>query len=344
MATDNDYKRIAGEKNTMVMVDNLDPEEIASDYGNLKLVETEVEEPAEGQALVKIHLRPLHIYDVMNFSGRVPGVPIPYIAGTEGVGTIVKSTTGKFKEGQRVVASWWPKGTWTSYTTIDESSLLAVPEGVSDEAAAQFTINPITLVGLVQTASVPEGKYLLQAAAGSALGLQLVQYAKHIGLETINIVRRPEQVAELKARGATEVIVSTEEDVVQRVKEITNGEGAWAALDPMAGTFTSTMLKSIRAGGTVYVYGVLTSDDATVKVMDMMPQHKGLRGFVERTWVNGDGPEKAQERLEFTLKLLADGVITPLKAVETYKLEDFRAAIQAQQKGPRGGRIFLSSD
>lgn len=46
-----------------------------------------------------------------------------------------------------------------------------------------------------------QGKYLIQGAAGSVLGRMLIQYAKHIGIKTINIVRRQEQIQELKDLG-----------------------------------------------------------------------------------------------------------------------------------------------
>ncbi len=55
------------------------------------------------------------------------------------------------------------------------------------------------------------------------------------------------------------------------------------------------------------------SDINNAQAMDMMPGHKGLRGFVESSWLHGDGLEKARERLELTLSLLADGVVTPPK-------------------------------
>ncbi len=47
------------------------------------------------------------------------------------------------------------------------------------------------------------------------------------------------------------------------------------------------------------------------QAMDMMPGHKGVRGFVSARWLKQDGPEQAQERLQKTLQLIADGIIAP---------------------------------
>ena len=41
-----------------------------------------------------------------------------------GVGTIAKSTSGRFREGQRVVSAGKWSGTWQEYALADESSLV----------------------------------------------------------------------------------------------------------------------------------------------------------------------------------------------------------------------------
>ncbi len=82
--------------------------------------------------------------------------------------------------------------------------------------------------------------------------------AKHRGVKTINIVRRRELGDELLALGADEVIVSTEEDVVARVKEITGGEGAYGAIECVGGELFATVTSSVRNGGTVIIYGAMS--------------------------------------------------------------------------------------
>lgn len=75
-----------------------------------------------------------------------------------------------------------------------------VPDGVADEIAAQFLVNPITIVGMLEVLQIPEGDWLVQDAAGSVLGRQMIQYAKLKGLKTINIIRRPEQVGKTRLK------------------------------------------------------------------------------------------------------------------------------------------------
>ena len=73
---------------------------------------------------------------------------------------------------------------------------------------------------------------------------------------------------------ADEVIVSSEEDVVARVKEITGGEGAWGAVDAVAGDGIKELAAGVRDGGVVLVYGALAGGT-------------GARACASRVWVLG---------------------------------------------------------
>lgn len=62
-------------------------------------------------------------------------------------------------------------------------------------------INPMTVYGMLHEHNVPKGEFLLQTAATSVLGRQMISLAKHYGIHTINVVRRKEGVDELKSLG-----------------------------------------------------------------------------------------------------------------------------------------------
>ena len=54
---------------------------------------------------------------------------------------------------------------------------------------------------LLRQRLVAVARPLASLCAAQVLGRQLVQYAKHIGIRTINVVRRDEHIEELKALG-----------------------------------------------------------------------------------------------------------------------------------------------
>ncbi|CAM6113723.1 unnamed protein product [Calypogeia fissa] len=117
------------------------------------------------------------------------------------------------EEGPRSV-----QGTWQDY-------ILAIPELMSYFMVREFLPHAV-------------GKYVVQSAAGSSLGLLFIQIAHHHGIKTINLVGRDDLKADLKGLGADEVINYAKEDTVARVKEITGGGMAYGGFDCVGGSIT----------------------------------------------------------------------------------------------------------
>jgi NADPH:quinone reductase-like Zn-dependent oxidoreductase len=231
------------------------------------------------------------------------------------------------------------EGSWQEYVSVREEFVWPVPDTISDAAAAQFVINPWTVYGMLSDLQVPKGEYVLQTAAGSVLGRQVIQLAKHWGIKTINVVRRAEQKQELLDLGADEVICSNDEDVVARVIAIAGKKLAWGALDCVAGEMTKKVMASVRWGGQVFVYGVLSSFDASIAITDL------FRGVRISGWIlynQTADPAKRQEYIQAVSKLLEEKVLVPLEG-QKYELADFKAAIGKSEEVGRGGKVLLSS-
>ena len=200
----------------------------------IKLVEVPIPVPGNGEVLVHVRARPVNPADIFSLLGVYPGfIPkeFPAVPGLEGAGVVAQLGPGvkeiwategiDLKVGSRVVPLIFDsvqngQGSWTEYIIVSATSLVAVPDNVPDESAAQAIVNPVTVLGMLddilsELGNEESGKdvYVLQAAAGSTLGKQLIQVAKHRGIKTINLVRRAEQIEELKALGADEVLCST---------------------------------------------------------------------------------------------------------------------------------------
>src|SRR6058998_2045397 len=140
------------------------------------------------EVLIKVIARPIHVGDVHILSALPQGgpvVPIPQgtyrVPGFEGVGLIVRLGTSakaakRFSEGQRV-AFFPAKGAWGEYVVVRYKSLLAVPNEISDQIAAQMLINTITASVLIKAghnslkAPITLPVYILQNAAASGVGV-----------------------------------------------------------------------------------------------------------------------------------------------------------------------------
>jgi len=231
------------------------------------------------------------------------------------------------------------QGTWQEYVAVRGDLVWVVPDSISDVAAAQFVINPWTVYGMLSDIQIPKGEYVLQTAAGSALGRQLIKLAKHWDIKTINLVRRKEQKEELKALGADEVISTNDEDVVTRVKEITGGKLAYGGLDAVGGELTKQVCASVRDGGQVFVYGVLSGWDVTVGMGDLFRRVHLTAWTLFRDLAI---PERRRVFIHDVSKLIEDKIIEP-NVGETYDLADFQLAIKKSEEVGRGGKVFLKN-
>src|SRR5262249_24590680 len=135
----------------------------------------------------------------------------------------------------------------------------------------------------------PRGSWVLQTAAGSALGRMIIRLGRHDGFRTINVVRRREQVEELRRLGADEVICSSDESIVERVQALTGGAGVPFALDAVGGATGTAAAQSLGAGGRMLVYGTLSEEPIALSPRVLMVGRKCIEGFWLSEWSRAQG-------------------------------------------------------
>jgi trans-2-enoyl-CoA reductase len=201
-------------------------------------------------------------------------------------------------------------GSWQEYVCLDEEDVWPLPDGITDEQAAQIVINPWTAYSMVKDlGAVPKGEYLVQSAAGSTLGKQVIALAKHWDIKLI------------------------------RVKEITGGKGAWGALDAVAGTMTQTLASCVRDGGQIFVYGALGGHVSSISVMDLF-RNVQVAGWTLYRVLN-DPVRRAACAAEVGA-LMIDGVI-PVARDEKYDLRDFKSAMARAEGAGSSFKVMLAS-
>ena len=278
--------------------------------------------------------------------GVYPGfapASLPATPGLEGAGVVEESNGTALAKGTRCVVFFNTRGgdgSWQEYVAVPATSCMPVPDSVSDEAAAQFLVNPVTVVGLLEELAVPPGEYVIQSAAGSTLGRQLITLAKKQGIKTINLVRRAEQAAELKAIGADEVLCTETDDVVARVTEITGGKLAWGAVDAVGGPLVARMSGAVRNCGTMLLYGAMSGLEFTGSIVDSLFRDVRIHGFWLNLYLGKLTPERKSAVFDAVVSWLADGSLVPHSG-ECFPLEKVVDAVKASQAPARNGKVLL---
>src|SRR5206468_298342 len=102
-------------------------------------------------------------------------------------------------------------GTWQDAMAVKAEDLFVVPEGIEPVQAAMLKINPLTAWRLLHDyVDLQIGDWLIQNAANSATGRDVIQIAHELGYKTVNVVRRLELIDELRAEGSDVVLVDSE--------------------------------------------------------------------------------------------------------------------------------------
>ena len=312
---------------------------------SLSLVDLPMPEPGAGEVLLRLTHRPINPSDLETVRGRYGRLPqLPAVVGMEGMGRIEALGEGVngFSLGQRVIPLGVRGGTWVEYAVTPANRLVPVPDAVSDQAAAQFLANPVTAwVMLVDELALQEGDWLLQTAAGSALGRLVIQLARIKGYKTVNLVRRQEQVQELLALGADAVLVTDEADVVGKVKALTGGKGVKGVIEAVGGTTGALALSCLRAGGTMIVYGMLSHEPIPLHSGEVLFKGVTVKGYWLTHWLRVENPLKVLQTLGELMNLMAAGQLVPPVEAE-YDLADFAAAITHAETPGRSGKVLLT--
>lgn len=311
------------------------------------LTDKPIPKAGPGEIVVRMRLRPVNPSDGLSLMGLYGGFQNPGTPGLEGMGEVFEIGDGVegYQIGQRVTPFLGPnaregEGSWQEYVKVNSALVIPVADKVSDESAAQLFVNPHTAWSMLQELSPPEGEYVLQTAANSTIGRQVIQLAKHWGMKTINVVRRSSHSEELKALGADEVISSTDEDVAKRVKEITGGRLAHGAMDCVAGETTKMVASCVRGGGKILVYGGATSPDVQISLKDLLFRDVAVQGWWISLYLGRKSEADIRSLAVEIMSLMESGVLEPYSG-EKYKLEDYVEAVKKQTTPGRPGKLFL---
>ena len=309
----------------------------------LRLEDVSRPEPGPGQVLVRLRARPINPSDLLTVRGLYGSLPaLPASPGLEGMGEVAAAGEGveHLSAGQRVIPLG-AQGTWQEYVLAPAAQVIPVPEGVSDQTAAQFVVNPLTAwIMTVEELALGPGEWLLQTAAGSTLGRVVLQLARLRGFRTINVVRRREQAEELKALGADEVIATDEEDLAERVREITGRDGVTKAIDAVGGETGGAVVQALGRGGVLLVYGLLSGEPTPVDGGRLIFTSATVRGFWLGEWLRSAAPERQRAVMGEMLRSMAASEIVPPVEAE-YPLSEIRAAVEHSERPGRSGKVLL---
>ena len=301
----------------------------------LSIISVPVPEPKDGEVLIRVEAAPINPSDLglllgpadistMSITGTgddavvsmdVPEammaavaarVDKPLPAGNEGGGVVIAAGPGA--EGMVGKTIGVAGGAmYSQYRCLPAASCLVMNEGTTPAEGASCFVNPLTALGMVETMKMESHTALVHTAAASNLGQMLVKICLADGVQLVNIVRKKEQVEQLKALGAVHVCNSSEPTFKEDLVDALVATGATIAFDATGGgQLASEILAAMEIaankssdghsiyGSTtykqVYIYGGL--DRSATILNRAFGMSWGLGGWLLTPFIGKIGMEK----------------------------------------------------
>ncbi|XP_018323435.1 enoyl-[acyl-carrier-protein] reductase, mitochondrial-like [Agrilus planipennis] len=256
----------------------------------VKLVDEPITPLRPDEVLVKMLAAPINPADINTIEGVYPSeLKLPAVPGFEGVGKVVNvgDNIKELKPNDHVVPLKETLGTWRTYAKFPGHLLLKVPKDLGIVQAATLIINPCTAYRMLKDfANLKPGDVIIQNGANSAVGQNVIQIAKRMGLKTVNVVRdRPEIVdlkCTLKNLGAHTVL--TEEEVKKTDIFKKSLPKPKLALNCVGGQNALEILKTLQEGCTMVTYGGMSRKPVIAPTSALIFKDVHVKGFWVTSW------------------------------------------------------------
>ncbi|MEY2520627.1 MAG: hypothetical protein QOF24_2386 [Verrucomicrobiota bacterium] len=309
----------------------------------LRIVEQPWPSPGADEVVVKMSAAPINPADLNAIEGKYPVRPaLPATPGMEGAGVVVEvgADVRNLSVGSQVILPHG-FGTWREACAIAASKLIEIPAGIGPMQAAMLKVNPITAWRMLHDfVSLQPGDWLIQNAANSAAGQCVIQIARELGYRTVNVVRRPELVEELRALGGDVVLVDSE-NLRDEVTGATERAPIRLALNAVGGENALRVAKALASDGTMVTYGAMSLQPLCIPNGMLIFKNLRFTGFWVNKWYDAATPEQCAETFAPLFEMAQQGLLQ-MKVEKTYPLEEANTAIAHASQNKRTGKIVFA--
>jgi len=224
-----------------------------------------------GEARVEHIAVALNYLDIMHRQGHYP-LTLPTGLGVGGCGVIreISPESTELVVGDLVAYAGIPPGSYAEQRVVPADRLVKLPADIDPTIAAAALQHGITAAFLVEDAfPVAAGHRVLVHAAAGGVGTVLCQWAKWLGATVIGTVGSQEKVSHALAHGCDHVIISTVENVAERVRAITGGRGVDVVYDSVGADTFESSLHSLTLRGMLVSFGSASGDPAPFDIGDL---------------------------------------------------------------------------
>ena len=299
--------------------------------------------PQRHEVLVRMLYAPINPADLNFIEGTYGRQPqFPAVPGIEGCGRVedVGDEVESLTEGD-LVLPLHPIGTWQQHVVAAENQFARLPEGIDPVQASMLRVNPTTAWQMLrQFRELHRGDFVAQNAANSGVGRAVIQLARHLGLRTINFVRRDELIEDLTALGG-DLVIPDREDSLGAVREVLGGRPLTLALNAVGGESALHLMELLSPGAALVTYGAMSRRSLKVPNKFLIFKDLELRGYWLSRWMEKASHTEIHDTLQPLADMMQRGELkVPVDHI--FPVADYKAALTEAAKDRRSGKVILS--
>ena len=296
----------------------------------------------KNEVLLDVHAAGINFPDTLIIEGKYQfKPPFPFSPGGEASGVIsaVGEKVSHLKVGDRVMAlTGW--GSCAEQIAVPAYNILPMPDAMDFTTAAAFSMTYGTAIhALKQRGALQTGETLLVLGASGGVGLAAIEIGKAMGARVIAAASSAEKLEVARQAGADELINYQDEDVRERLKTLTKGQGVDVVIDPVGGDLFETVFRSIAWNGRMLVIGFASGTIPSLPAN--LPLLKGAAvigvfwgSFAQRQ------PQDNVANFQQLFAWYAEGKLKPLVS-QTFALEDTAQAINTLAARKAVGKLVI---
>ena len=306
-----------------------------NEFGDVDVLKIEeVPEPnlRPHHVMIKVDSAGVNYADILRRGGNYPGPGLPSSMGLESAGTVteVGSDVTGIIVGQQVMAMG--PGSQAEYVAVNGNLVFPYPNSLDAVEAGGMPIVFLTAYHILKSRGhMQPGDTVLVQAGASGVGTVLIQLAQAWGAKVIATTSSREKATKATELGADVVINYKEEDIRERVREITGGAGVDCVVDHVGADFFVPAFASLRAGGRYGICGATTGLRTELHLGLLFSQQKEIYGVYMGT----------KEDMREIVELMNRGAIKPV-VDRTFPLAEVAAAHKYMGETSFFGKLILT--
>ena len=311
-------------------------------FGALRIGETAEPAPADDEILIDVHAASVSYMDYLMASGGYQLKPtLPYVPGTDAAEVVVAvgDMVARFRPGDRVACGNWFGG-FAERMVAKASKSARLPDNVDFSTGSTVLHAYLTAwYAVVDRARLEPGETVLVTGATGGVGLACVEVARLVGGRVIAAVGSAAKAQVALDGGAEHVIDYSCEDVRERVKALTNGEGIDVGVDNIGGALFLSLARLMRWNGRLIPMGFVGGEIPSVPMNLPLLKNYSIVGVFAGAWMT-NFPNESAQAADRVMTLVGEGRLRP-RVDRVLPLEQAAEAMRAVAERSVQGRIVL---